>query len=826
MRGITPREIVGKPSSSRVEKLLQRLYTSKLRLDSERCKLYTEYLKDHWRDPSMIRQGGALKHVLSNLTPVIYEGELIVGQISRYFRGTQLYPEYEAWVLEEFGGIARPEDKYVKGAVWEAKAEKEERKLGIFNVNLKEASVIRETAEFWKGKDLRTIAEKYFISKELTETLKEYLASGLVAAPGIMWDVPEGRVIPNFAKVLNRGLKSILEECRKKMGDLVPINTSEKLHKYDFYQGVILACEGAIKFAEKYAEKAEEIAKECTDKKRKKELLETARVCRKVPKEPAETFREAIQSFWFVEAILFIELNGRGISPGRFDQYMYPFYRKDMERGRITKKEVLELLELLRIKCTQITRCHPMASEGSLGGSIYINLTLGGLDKEGNSADNELSKLVLKAGINVKTHQPTISVRWNDNLSHDFKMAAVDCIKAGSGYPAIFCDKPAIKRIQRETKASLEDARDWAPCGCVDMLICGKAMGAGNCINHYSMPKMLEIVLNKGVDPMTNKKIFDLKTDVNTASLGDIKEAFYKILTTVSSTMTKIENTRWLVRDKVVGLTLPFLSAIQDDCIEKGLHYGEGGCRYNDYPYEISCGMVNVANSLASLKKNVFENGYFTMDELRAALKNNFEGYKKIKKLCLDAPKYGNDDQYVDNIIVELYDKYSEIIQKDKTVLGEPWRPSTLSVVTQVVLGKACGALPDGREEYMPLADGGVSAFPGTDVSGPTSVLKSATRIHTERLQSTLLNLKFNPTALWGKENAEKFIAFNDAYDELGGYHIQYNVVDSKMLMDAQAHPENYQDLMVRVAGFTARFVELGEDAQDEIIKRNEYMEV
>jgi formate C-acetyltransferase/4-hydroxyphenylacetate decarboxylase large subunit len=825
MAEITPREIIGKPSTPRVEKLQNKLYTSKLQADSERCRLYTEYMKEHWRDPPNTRQGGALKYVLSNLTPVINEDELVVGQISRYFRGTQLYPEYEAWVLEEFRGIIRPEEKYAKGAVWKVEAEKEDRKIGIFNVNLKEADIIKEAAEFWEGKDLRSIAEKFFLPKDLVETFKSWLAHGLQAPPGVMWDVPEGRVIVDYKKVLKKGLKSVIGECKQKMSEIGIASAPEELHKWDFYKGVILACEGAVRFAEKYGEEAGRLAKECVDKKRKKELLEIARICRKVPRESAETFQEAIQSFWFVHTVLFIELNGRGISPGRFDQYMYPFYKKDIEEGRITNEEVLELLELLRIKFTQITRCHPTAVEGTLGGSIYQNMTLGGVDKDGNPVDNELSKLILRAGINIKTHQPTLSVRWNDKLSHDFKMEAINCIKAGSGYPAIFCDKPAIERFQKVTKASIEDARDWGPCGCVDMQIC-ECRAPMHAINHFNNPKILEIVLNKGIDPITGDKLFDVKIDPDSASLEDIKKEYFRILRILVEKLAKIENIRMLVHNEVTGLMLPFASALLNDCIEKGMHCQEGGCRYNDAPYFISCGMINVVNSLASLKKNVFEEKNFTIEELRQALKDNFKAHERIKKLCSDAPKFGNDDSYVDKFATELYDAWSEITQSQKNWMGEPYRPSTLSVVTQVTLGKAVGALPDGREAFSPLADGAISAFPGTDGHGPTANLKSACKVHTTNLQATLLNLKFHPTAVWGKENAERLIAFNDAYDELGGYHVQYNVVDSKMLKDAQVHPENHQDLMVRVAGFTARFVELGKDAQDEIIKRTEHMEV
>ncbi len=820
-----PREVRGKPSTPRVQKLLDQLYYSEHWIDSERCALYTKYIKEHWNDPPFTRQGGALKYVLSNLTPVINEGELIVGQISRYFRGTQVYPEYEPWVLEEFRGITRPEERYVAGALREVKAKEEDiLTLSIYKVTRKDAEIIKEAAEFWEGKDVRSIAEKYYLDPETKEFFLKCLANGLVAPPGVMWDVPEGRVIVNYERVLKEGLEGIIQRCKQKQEELKPLDSPEKLRKYDFYQGIILACEGLIRFAERYAEKAEELAKECGDEKRRQELLEIARICRKVPRKPAETFREAIQSFWFVHCALHIEMNGRGISPGRFDQYMYPYYKKDLEEGRITREEALELLELLRIKMSQLIRAHPLASEGILGGSMYQNVTLGGLDKNGNSAENELSYLVLEAGINVPTWQPTLSVRWNDKLSLDFKKAVVRAIKAGNGYPAIFCDKPAIEWFLKVTKAPLEDALDWAPCGCVDMQICGKRAPM-HAILHFNMPKILELIIFKGVNPVTGEKVLDIQIDPDTASFEEIVQEFKRIVDLLARKFAEIENIRALVKNQM-GLVLPLTSALLDDCIEKGLHCQEGGCRYNDSPYMISCGMVNVANSLASIKWNIYDNKFFSMSELREALKNNFQGYERILRLCLDAPKYGNDDDYVDQILVDLYDAWSEIVQRYKNWMGEPFRPSILSVITQVVLGKACGATPDGRRAFEPLADGGISPHPGTDKKGPTAVIKSATKVKAAgKLQSTLLNQKFNPLALWGEKNTEKFVAYLDTYYELGGYHIQFNIVDSRMLRDAQKHPEKYPDLMVRVAGFTARFVELGKDAQDEIIKRTEFME-
>lgn len=815
-----PREVSGKPSTERVAKRYQALLDSDIYIDSERMKLYTEYMKEHWSEPRYIRQGGALKYVLSNLTPSIKEDELIVGSMTPHVRGTHLYPEYEAWTREAFLGIKREEERYIGGALVERDEEEKRKRISIFKVTPEAREEIATIGEFWQKKDWRTIAQNVLKERDDFERVEKWQEQLVLFR--FMWDVPEGRVLVDYQKVIDEGLEFLIERCRRKIKELEPVDTQEKLKKYDFYKGTILALEGVIAFAENYAREAERMA-ERAEPRRREELLEIARICRKVPRYRSETFREAVQSFWFIQCALFIEINGRGVSPGRFDQYMYRPFKEDMDSGRITEAEVLELLELLRIKHSEVVRAHALSTESYLGGGIFQNVTLGGVDKYGRGADNELSKLVLQAGINVKTNQPTLSVRWSDALSKGFKLKAVECIKAGSGYPALFSDRVAIERFLR-TGATLEDARDWAPCGCVDMNIVGKKPPQW-VVPHFNAPKLLEIVLNDGINPVTGDKLFDTGIKAEEASYEEIKQAWKRLVKVLAETATQYWNTAMVVKNSI-GLVLPLTSALLDDCIERGLHCQEGGCRYNDSPYFISCGIINVANSLAAIKKCIFEEKLFTMKELKEALKNNFEGCEEIHRHLLRAPKFGNDIAYVDEIAVELYDAYGESTERNPNWLGSPWRPSTLSVTSQVVMGNACGATPDGRKAGEHLCDGSLSAYPGTDVSGPTALIRSATRPDGTDMQSYLFNMKIHPSAVKGSVGSEKFVALNDTYFDLGGYHIQYNVVDARMLRDAQLHPEKYQDLMVRVAGFTARWIELGPAVQDEIIRRTEYQEV
>jgi formate C-acetyltransferase/4-hydroxyphenylacetate decarboxylase large subunit len=816
---IEAREVCGAPSTARVEHRYRELLAQEPWIDAERAALFTDYIKAHWTEARCLRAGGALKHVLANLTARIWDDELIVGNVSRYFKGTQVYPEYEAWMLDGFKKIKRTEERYIEGTLQERKGDR----LGIYLIQEQDKEQILDAAKFWEQKDWRSLAERYLIAtKSDYETVEKWMQQLVFLR--FMFDVPEGRVIVDYQKIIDEGISGLLTRIEGRIKKLGPLNNKEAFDTYNFYKGVVAALEGVVAFAENHAREADRLAAECSNPTRKAELIEIARVCRKVPLHRADTFREAMQAFWFAHVCLFIELNGRGISPGRFDQYMYRPFQADLAAHRIQEAEALELLELMRIKCAEITRAHATFTESYLGGSVYQNLTLGGVDRYGTPCDNELSVLVLQAGVNVRTWQPTLSVRWNSATSSDFKHKVVECIKSGSGYPALFNDELATARFSKESGANIADARDWAPCGCVDMQICGKRMPM-YAIPHTNNLKILELVLNKGVNPVTGDKLLDVCIEPETAAYDAIVAEYNRVQEIIVQRQMEYWNTIMLVHNDI-GLVHPFMDALLDDCIERGKGAYEGGCRYNDPVYVISCGMVNVANSLAAIKKLVFETKALSMKEILAAMKDNFQGHEKLRRALLDAPKYGNDDNFIDAILRDLYQSWSSSAQKVMNWLGEPWRPSTLSVTTQVLHGKACGASADGRLAGDYLADGALSAFPGTDANGPTSLIKSATKVDASELQATLFNMKFNPSAIEGRIGAEKFITLNEAYFDLGGYQVQYNIVDRNMLLDAQQHPEKYSDLMVRVAGFTARFIDLGPDVQRQIIERTEFSDI
>ncbi len=810
------REVAGAYTTERVALRHRQLLDNEPYIDSERAALYTDYIRINWTMPRYLRAGGAMKHVLSNLTPVIWDEELIVGNCSRYFKGVQVYPEYEAWMLEGFKKIKREEERYISGTLQERKGDR----LGIYLIRPEDKESILEAARFWEGKDWRSQAERVLKeTKSDFEQVEKWMQQLIFLR--FMFDVPEGRVIVDYQKIIDEGVDGLIDRINGCITRLGSLTDKEKFDKYNFYQGIKLALEGLVVFAENHAAEAERLAAECADERRKAELLEIARICRKVPRRPAETFREAMQSFWFTQCCLFIELNGRGVSPGRFDQYMYRPFMADRLANRLSDKDALELLELMRVKCAEITRAHATFTESYLGGSIYQNLTLGGVDRYGNPSDNELSLLILQAGINVRTWQPTLSVRWNEGMSLPFKNMIAKCIKSGAGYPALFSDKIAIERLRKSTGATLADARDWAPCGCVDMQISGKRMPMFAISNTNNL-KILEIVLNKGINPATGDKLADVRLDPENCTLEEIKNEYKRITEHVAEREMDYWNTIMMVHNDM-GLVHPIMTSLLDDCVEKGVDAYEGGCRYNDPVYIISCGIVNVANSLKAIEHVVFRDKKITMGELLTALRDNFEGHEELRRTLLDVPKFGNDEDEIDELTNELYEHWAYTAERFPNWLGEPWRPSTLSVTTQVLLGKPCGASADGRMAGEFLADGSVSAFPGTDLNGPTSLIKSAAKINATALQSTLFNMKFNPSAVEGEIGSAKFIALNDVYFKLGGYQAQYNIVDGKMLTDARKHPENYPDLLVRVAGFTARFIDLGPDVQRQVIERTQF---
>jgi formate C-acetyltransferase/4-hydroxyphenylacetate decarboxylase large subunit len=810
---VTPREVKGEPSTPRSRIVRERYLKAEPRVDPERAYLYTKSWKETEGEPVEIRRGKSFKYVMSNLTPVIREGELIVGNTTRYVRGSSPYPEFSVkWMKNVLKQVLDEDEKYVDVGTYTKEAN-----FGVYKISTEDLNMLKECIEYWDGRSLDCLARKYI---GMTDWKDEF-----EAGESAQWftrlgsEIPEGRLVLDYGKVLKLGFRGIIDEAKNWM-KLLEVVTMDDFRKLAFYQGVINALEGVIQFAKNYANEARRLSKEEKNRDREKELLEIAERCEWVSENPPRGFKDALQLYWFTVLSGQIESFSFGFSPGRFDQYMYPFYRKDIDEGKITNKEVLELLELLRVKFTEIQRVCSRFWEGHGSGNLYQNMMLGGMKADGEDASNELSILVLQAAINQQTTQPTLSVRWNDKLNEEFLLKAIELVKTGVGMPAWFNDEVAIQHFLGYTGCTLEEARDYAMGGCTEMTLPGKRYGIVT-PGFVNQAKCLELALNNGVNPIDGKQLGPKTGKIN--SFEDLHRAFLIQMQRAIELMCKGHAILMGVHRELVPLI--FHSAVMDDCLEKGLSMDNGGIRYKDSPTILSVGMINVANSMAAIKKCVFEDKTFTLNELKKALISNFkgDGYASVHRKLLDAPKFGNDDDYVDLIAKELYEEFAEEVYKYKNYFGVPYTPGALSISSHPHFGRVCGASPDGRLAGVSLCDGAVSAFPGTDKNGPTSLVKSATKVDSIPHMVVLFNMKFHPTALKGIEGSKKLLSLIKTYFDRGGWHVQFNVVDTKMLRDAQRNPEKYRDLIVRVAGFSAYWVELSKAVQDEVIARTEY---
>jgi len=819
MAQFAEREIKREPSTERTRRLKQKYLEAEMRLDLTWPVLKTEYFKQTDGQPIVARKAGAFRYALERLTPVIRDDELIVGGETRYIRGGHPYPEFAmSWIKKEL-----ERDTTEKGEeifqVGEGGGIAREHTFIVYKITEEERKILEELVAYWEGKSLECISRRYFKEMGRGEEL-ETAESTLFIMPVVL-PAPEGRFIVDYPKVLNLGFNGILEEIEERMKGLHVV-TMDDYKKLVFYKAARDCCEGVITWANNYSTEAEKLAHKETNLQRKAELQKIAEICRWVPANPARTFHEALQSFWFTHIAGQLESGAGGMSPGRFDQYMYPFYQQDKEKGRNTREEALELLECLRLKFSEIQRVvsRAMASLGS--GNVFQNMILGGITPKGDDASNELSHLVIESTITMQTVQPTVSIRYHNKVSEDFPLKGIELVKTGIGMPAWFNDNVAIPHFLRYTKATLEEARDYAIGGCSEMQLCGNRYGIV-IPGFLNEGKCLELALHDGIDPVSGRQV-GMKTGcAEEMDFDQLVEAYKKQQAYGLTLMADFWNLVMGVHRETVPLI--YCSVLTDDCLEKGLTMDDGGVRYKDAATLLISGMINMANSFAAIKQCVFEDNAFTLKQLKEALAANFEGngYAEVHRKLLTAPKFGNNEEYVDAIAVKLYEDYYDEVFRHLNYFGVPYTPGALSISVHPVFGKACGALPDGRKAGVSLCDAGVSAFPGTDTSGPTALILSASRVDATPTMVVLFNMKFHPTALRGITASKSLLSLIKTYFDLGGWHIQFNVVDTKMLKDAQLHPAIYRDLIVRVAGFSAYWVELSKQVQDEIIARTAF---
>ena len=678
---------------------------------------------------------------------------------------------------------------------------------------------IKEAVKYWGERCIYSRGREIIIEAYNGEVDPAAWGKAGVAEESVMsW--PLGFITMNYEKVLNRGLEGVTSEVDRKFSSL-EIGGLETHKQRHFLKAMRICLEAVIRLAGRYSELAEKMAKEEKDPQRKAELEEISQICKRVPAKPARSFREALQSFYFTWMAALIENAAPAMAPGRFSWYMYPFYKKDLDEGKITREEAIELLGFLFINLEGFGLLTSDLAFKANSGQTAVHISIGGLTPDGEDATNDLDYMLLKVQEQVRCIEPSLSLLYHNKLSEDFLLKAVEVIReTGLGQPQFLNVDTSLQRfLHYYPDITMEEARGMANVGCIPVHPHHSTSPHWGAL--INCAKMLEFALNRGKDPLTG-----LQISVDTGeprSFKTFEELYEATKAHLEYCLPRIREMNRVSGDLMAEIVpLPFQSALVDDCIEKGTDLLNGGARYNqDGGFAI--GTIDLVNSLAAIKKLVYEDKKLTMDQLLKALEADFKGFEDIQKMLLDAPKYGNDDPYVDDIAKEWYRLFGEIHNRLPDHQGKPSIPEAFSVSPHFSLGAKTGALPNGRKARVSMTDATVSAQPGTDVNGPTALTKSAARaIDTVKYGSNHLNMKFHPSALEGNEGARKLLALIKTYMDLGGYHIQFNCVSSDTLKDAQKNPENYNDLVVRVAGFSAYFIHLDEGVQNEIIKRSE----
>ena len=830
-------KIYDAPKTDRVERLVDRLLDAKPQLESERAVLLTESYKSTEALPIIKRRAAAFAHILKNISVTIRPDELIVGTPTVNSRSCQTFPEYSfEWLESEFDTIAN-------------------RSADQFDISEKAKADLREVHKYWRGKSVSELA--FSLMDEQTKAAMEHN----IFTPGNYLYGGVGHITVNYGEVLEIGFNGIIKKAKEELAkhDLTEADFNERCA---FLESVIEACEAAIYFANRYALLAAEEAKKETDEKRKAELVRIAQNCSKVPANGAESFYEACQSFWFVQMLIQVEGSGHSISPGRFDQYMYPYYKKDLDAGNITPEFAQELIDCIWIKLNDTSKVRDAGTaEGFAGYSLFQNLIVGGQSASGIDSTNDLSFMCINASMHTMLPQPSLSIRVWNGTPHDLMMKAAELTRTGIGLPAYYNDEVIIPALVNRG-LTLNDALDYNIIGCVEPQKSGKTDGWHDAA-FFNMCRPMELIFSQGIDN-------GVQVGPKTRDVAEMKtfDAYKEQSSYFIGLMVNSDNAIDVAHMKKAPL--PFLSSMVEDCIGRGKSVQEGGAIYN-FTGPQGFGVANMADALFAIKKLVFEEKKFTLSELKEAMANNFgEGipdkqiqqivvnvaseiaragkkvddetiagivqavktagaenpksaqYKKIRELIDDVPKFGNDIPEVDAFARDVAYTYTKPVEKYKNPRGGIYQAGLYPVSANVPLGAQTGATPDGRLAYTPVADG-VSPSAGKDINGPTASCNSVSTLdHHIASNGTLFNMKFHPSALKGTSGLESFCALVRGYFDRKGSHIQFNVVDRATLIDAQKNPEKYKGLVVRVAGYSALFTTLSKSLQDDIINRTE----
>ncbi|WP_300350642.1 glycyl radical protein [Clostridium sp.] len=789
--------------TKRVEILKEEILAAFPEIEVDRARILTDSFKKTENEPIIIRKAKALRDLLEKMPITIRNGELIVGSLTKNPRSAQVYPEFSnKWLVDEFDKL-------------------EKRTSDAFKISEETKSELKEIFKYWDGKTVSELATSY-----MPESTKKAMKSNVFTVANYHFN-GLGHISVDYEKVLKNGFSGIIKEVKKEINKSIESDPNY-IHKKMFWDSIIICCNAAIDYAHRYANLAEELANNEKDEKRKKELLEISRICNKVPEYPAETFYEACQSFWFIQLIISLESNGHAISPARFDQYMYPFYKNDLEKSNTEKDFNREVLHCLWVKFNDLTKVRDETTTKAFSGySMFQNLIVGGQTPEGKDATNELTYLCMDATGSLKLPQPSLSVRVWNNSPEEFLIRACEVARLGTGLPAFYNDEVIIPMLVNQG-LTLEDARDYGIVGCVEPQKPGKTDGWYDAA-FFNLAKVLEISINNGFE--NGKKVGSNTGDfTNFKNIDELIEAYKKQIQFFVKHMVAADNCVDLAHRE--RAPLPFLSCMLDDCIPLGKSIQEGGGHYR-FSGPLGVGVANIGNSFMAIKKLVFDENKISLEDLKEALNNNFGKdledfnekmkYENIRQMLLKrAPKFGNDIDEVDEFTRIGSLIYCEEVLKHHNQRGGKFLPGLYPVSNNVHLGSLVGATPDGRNSGEPIADG-VSPTRGTDVNGPTAASNSVAKLdHFSAPSGTLLNQKFSPSAVEGDNGLKNLMNLIRSYFDKKGMHMQFNIISKETLINAQKNPEKYRDLVVRVAGYSAQFICLDKGVQDDIIKRTE----
>lgn len=782
--------------TERIRKLREQSLNAENRISAERALLITEFYQSGMADaePVPVQRALAFKYILEHKYICVNEGELIVGERGPAPKATPTYPEICIHSLQDLEILNdRP-------------------KVSFKSDETTRAAYRDIIIPYWKGKSNR---DRIFQS--LPQEWKEAYTAG------VFTEFQEQRAPGHTAlgiKMFRTGLLDLKEEIAESLAKTDLVNDPEGVDKRDELRAMDIVCDAMIRYAERYAERLEELAAEEKDPVRKKELEKMAAICRRVPAHAPTTVHEALQHYWFIHLGVVTELNPwDSFNPGRLDQSLYPLYKKQLEEGTVTQEEVYEMLQSFWVKFNN----HPsppkvgVTAEESNTYTDFCLINVGGVKEDGSDGVNEMSYILLDVIWEMRLLQPSSMIQVSKKNPDRFIRAAVEIIKTGFGQPSVFNTDALVQEMLRAGK-DVRDARNGGCSGCVETGAFGTE--AYILTGYFNLPKILELTLNDGFDKRTGKQI-GLKTGTAT-DYRTYEELFAAYKAQVQHFMRiKLTGNNIIERIFMKYMPVPFLSVLIEDCIRNGKDYMCGGARYNS-SYVQGVGLGSITDMLTALRYHVYDKKTIAMETMEKALANDFKGFEELQyQLVYHTPKYGNDDDYADEQEVQVFDMYYDVLSGHKSPRGADYRVNMLPTTCHVYFGKVTGATPDGRNAWKVLSEG-ISPVQGADTNGPTAVIRSAAKIDHIKTGGTLLNQKFTPSLLSTEEGCNNLVHLIRAYFRMDGHHIQFNVVDADTLREAQKHPEDYKDLIVRVAGYSDYFNDLGEDLQNEIICRTE----